>query len=119
MHPVRVHRYHSTDLKKLHCIILVTAIDPACGSGSLLLKAEKILGKDAIQNGFYGQVMKIRCLSMIPALLRQEYLHQKARRIWHLSCTVFLGLHQMALPLLFAFRGLCIVVVQNRKFVSI
>ncbi|MBS4914192.1 MAG: type I restriction-modification system subunit M [Veillonella sp.] len=29
--------------------------DPACGSGSLLLKATKILGKDAIRNGFYGQ----------------------------------------------------------------
>ena len=29
--------------------------DPACGSGSLLLKAEKILGKDAVRNGFYGQ----------------------------------------------------------------
>lgn len=29
--------------------------DPACGSGSLLLKAEKILGKDAIRNGFFGQ----------------------------------------------------------------
>lgn len=26
--------------------------DPACGSGSLLLKAEKILGKEAIRNGF-------------------------------------------------------------------
>lgn len=29
--------------------------DPACGSGSLLLKAEKVLGKDAIRVGFYGQ----------------------------------------------------------------
>lgn len=29
--------------------------DPACGSGSLLLKAEKVLGKEAIRNGFYGQ----------------------------------------------------------------
>ena len=29
--------------------------DPACGSGSLLLKAVKILGKDAVTNGFYGQ----------------------------------------------------------------
>ena len=29
--------------------------DPACGSGSLLLKAEKVLGRDAIRNGFYGQ----------------------------------------------------------------
>lgn len=33
--------------------------DPACGSGSLLLKAEKILGKDAIRNGFYGQEINI------------------------------------------------------------
>ena len=55
MHPVRVHRYHSTDLKKLHCIILVTATDPACGSGSLLLKVEKILGKDNIEQGIFGQ----------------------------------------------------------------
>ncbi len=31
--------------------------DPACGSGSLLLKALKILGKDAVRNGFYGQEM--------------------------------------------------------------
>ena len=29
--------------------------DPACGSGSLLLKAEKVLGKDKVRNGFYGQ----------------------------------------------------------------
>ncbi|MEA4965374.1 MAG: type I restriction-modification system subunit M [Oscillospiraceae bacterium] len=33
--------------------------DPACGSGSLLLKAEKILGKKAIRNGFYGQEINI------------------------------------------------------------
>lgn len=33
--------------------------DPACGSGSLLLKAEKILGRDAIRNGFYGQEINI------------------------------------------------------------
>lgn len=33
--------------------------DPACGSGSLLLKAEKVLGKDAIHNGFYGQEINI------------------------------------------------------------
>ena len=39
----------------LHCIIFRTATDPACGSGSLLLKAEKVLGKDAVRNGFYGQ----------------------------------------------------------------
>ncbi len=33
--------------------------DPACGSGSLLLKAEKMLGKEAIRNGFYGQEINI------------------------------------------------------------
>ena len=33
--------------------------DPACGSGSLLLKAEKILGKEAVRNGFYGQEINI------------------------------------------------------------
>lgn len=29
--------------------------DPACGSGSLLLKVEKVLGKDNIEQGFFGQ----------------------------------------------------------------
>src|SRR5574344_1217662 len=29
--------------------------DPACGSGSLLLKVEKVLGKGSVRNGFYGQ----------------------------------------------------------------
>ena len=33
--------------------------DPACGSGSLLLKAIKILGKDAVTTGFYGQEINI------------------------------------------------------------
>ncbi len=33
--------------------------DPACGSGSLLLKVEKILGKDAVQVGFFGQEINI------------------------------------------------------------
>ena len=33
--------------------------DPACGSGSLLLKAEKVLGKEAVTNGFYGQEINI------------------------------------------------------------
>ena len=33
--------------------------DPACGSGSLLLKAEKVLGRDAVLNGFYGQEINI------------------------------------------------------------
>ena len=32
---------------------------PACGSGSLLLKTEKVLGKEAVTNGFYGQEINI------------------------------------------------------------
>lgn len=33
--------------------------DPACGSGSLLLKAAEILGKEHIHQGFYGQEINI------------------------------------------------------------
>lgn len=33
--------------------------DPACGSGSLLLQAEKILGNENIKDGFYGQESNI------------------------------------------------------------
>ena len=33
--------------------------DPACGSGSLLLKAEKVLGRDAVRGGFFGQEINI------------------------------------------------------------
>ena len=33
--------------------------DPACGSGSLLLKFAKILGKNNVRNGFFGQEINI------------------------------------------------------------
>lgn len=33
--------------------------DPACGSGSLLLKYAKILGKDKVRNGYFGQELNI------------------------------------------------------------
>ena len=33
--------------------------DPACGSGSLLLKAAKVLGKDNIRQGFFGQEINL------------------------------------------------------------
>lgn len=35
------------------------AYDPACGSGSLLLKCADLLGKKAVRNGFYGQEINI------------------------------------------------------------
>ena len=43
----------------LCCIKLDTATDPACGSGSLLLKAAKILGKENVRQGFYGQEINL------------------------------------------------------------
>ena len=33
--------------------------DPACGSGSLLLKFSKVLGKDNVRQGFYGQEINL------------------------------------------------------------
>ena len=33
--------------------------DPACGSGSLLLKAAKILGRDMVRQGFFGQEINL------------------------------------------------------------
>ena len=38
--------------------------DPACGSGSLLLKAAKILGKDNIRQGFYGQEIDLTTFNL-------------------------------------------------------
>ena len=33
--------------------------DPACGSGSLLLKFAKVLGKDNVRQGFFGQEINL------------------------------------------------------------
>lgn len=33
--------------------------DPACGSGSLLLKFAKVLGKNGVRNGYYGQEINL------------------------------------------------------------
>lgn len=33
--------------------------DPACGSGSLLLKFRKVLGKDGVRQGYYGQEINL------------------------------------------------------------
>ena len=33
--------------------------DPACGSGSLLLKAKRVLGKDGVRLGYFGQEINI------------------------------------------------------------
>jgi len=43
--------YGKTEINKVY--------DPACGSGSLLLKFAKVLGKDKVRHGFYGQESNI------------------------------------------------------------
>lgn len=47
----RIAVYGKTEINKVY--------DPACGSGSLLLKAAKILGRDQVRQGFYGQEINI------------------------------------------------------------
>ena len=38
--------------------------DPACGSGSLLLKFAKVLGQDRVRNGFYGQEINLNTYNL-------------------------------------------------------
>ncbi|MDD2871572.1 MAG: type I restriction-modification system subunit M [Candidatus Gracilibacteria bacterium] len=38
--------------------------DPCCGSGSLLLKFAKVLGKDNVRQGFYGQEINITTFNL-------------------------------------------------------
>lgn len=57
--------------------------DPACGSGSLLLKAEKILGKDAIRNGFYGQEINITTYNLCRINM---FLHDVGFDKFNVSC---------------------------------
>lgn len=47
----RLATFGKTEINKVY--------DPACGSGSLLLKSAKILGKDKVRNGFFGQEINI------------------------------------------------------------
>ena len=47
----RIAVYGKTEVNKVY--------DPACGSGSLLLKTAKVLGNDKVRQGFYGQEINI------------------------------------------------------------
>ena len=40
--------------------------DPACGSGSLLLKFAKVLGKDNVRQGFFGQEVNLTTYNLVP-----------------------------------------------------
>ena len=47
----KIATYGKTSINKIY--------DPACGSGSLLLKSAKILGKENVRQGFFGQEINI------------------------------------------------------------
>ena len=57
--------------------------DPACGSGSLLLQAVKILGKDSIRNGFYGQEINITTYNLCRINM---FLHDIGFDKFNLAC---------------------------------
>ena len=46
-------------IKYTNCIKISVVYDPACGSGGLLLKFAKILGKENVREGFFGQEINL------------------------------------------------------------
>ena len=57
--------------------------DPACGSGSLLLKAAKILGKDNVRNGFYGQEINLTTYNLCRINM---FLHDVGYDKFNIAC---------------------------------
>ena len=57
--------------------------DPACGSGSLLLQAAKILGKDNIQQGFFGQEINITTYNLCRINM---FLHDIGFEKFNIAC---------------------------------
>lgn len=57
--------------------------DPACGSGSLLLKAEQILGKDSVTNGFFGQEINITTYNLCRINM---FLHDVGYDKFNIAC---------------------------------
>ena len=57
--------------------------DPACGSGSLLLKAEKVLGREAIRNGFFGQEINITTYNLCRINM---FLHDISYDKFNIAC---------------------------------
>ena len=57
--------------------------DPACGSGSLLLKAAKVLGKDAIRQGFFGQEINITTYNLCRINM---FLHDVGFEKFNIAC---------------------------------
>ena len=57
--------------------------DPACGSGSLLLKAEKVLGRDGVQFGYFGQEINITTYNLCRINM---FLHDVGFDQFDISC---------------------------------
>ena len=57
--------------------------DPACGSGSLLLKAEKVLGRDAVRQGFFGQEINITTYNLCRINM---FLHDVGFEKFNIAC---------------------------------
>lgn len=59
------------------------AYDPACGSGSLLLKAIKVLGRDGVRIGFFGQEINITTYNLCRINI---FLHDVAPDKFDVAC---------------------------------
>ena len=57
--------------------------DPACGSGSLLLMASKVLGKDAVRQGYYGQEINITTYNLCRINM---FLHDVGYDKFNIAC---------------------------------
>lgn len=57
--------------------------DPACGSGSLLLKAVEVLGKDKVTGGFFGQEINITTYNLCRINM---FLHDIAFDKFDIAC---------------------------------
>lgn len=57
--------------------------DPACGSGSLLLQAAKVLGKDAVKQGFFGQEINITTYNLCRINM---FLHDVGYEKFDIAC---------------------------------
>lgn len=57
--------------------------DPACGSGSLLLQAKKVLGENGVEEGFYGQEINITTYNLCRINM---FLHGVGFDKFHVAC---------------------------------
>ena len=57
--------------------------DPACGSGSLLLKAQKLLGKNGVRDGFFGQEINITTYNLCRINM---HLHEVPFNRFNIAC---------------------------------